>query len=327
MSRQILNYPLFDGRRVIEHASVLIENGVITAVNDAENVDNTCFLMPGLIDVHTHMGTEEQIRLMLKNGVTATCDVSATKELVESSKQLEIISSAGMAMGEVLNPEGFVEKAVKNGARYIKVLLFNAFSIGKPALCGIVKNAHERGLKVAVHATDITTVKQAVDAGADILLHVPLKEVFPKDLAERIAEKGIVVAPTLVMMETFANSGKNGYKPMDYQNGEDAVRLLHECGTQILVATDANDGSFAPAVAYGNSIHREMELLVQAGLTPEEVLASATSKAAEVFGIENLGTIEKNKKAVLLLMEGRPDKNITDTMKIKQIYINGETIL
>lgn len=327
MSRQILNYPLFDGEKVIENASVTIENGMISAVNETQSVDNRCFLMPGLIDAHTHMSTVGQIEIMLKNGITATCDVSASRTLVNSSKQLEIISSAGMAMGMVLNPKSFVEKAVASGARYIKVLLFNVLSVGKPALCGIVKNAHERGLKVAVHATEVITVKQAVDVGADILLHVPMKEAFPKGLAETIAEKGIVVAPTLVMMETFANSGRNGYKITDYQNAENAVRLLHECGVQILAATDANTGSFAPAVAYGSSIHREMELLVQAGMTPAEVLASATSKVAKVFGIENLGIVAKDKKAVLLLIEGRPDKSITDTVKIKQIYMNGEVIL
>lgn len=41
------------------------------------------FLMPGLIDAHTHMGEKEQIRKMLKNGITATCDVSAPSDLVQ----------------------------------------------------------------------------------------------------------------------------------------------------------------------------------------------------------------------------------------------------
>lgn len=232
-----------------------------------------------------------------------------------------------MAMAVVLNPKGFVEKAMANGARYIKVLLFNALSIGKPALCGIVKAAHEKGLKVAVHATELATVRQAVDAGADILLHVLMKEAFPENLAKEIVKKGIVVAPTLVMMETFANSGRNGYQPTDYQNAESAVKLLHDCGVQILAATDANDGSFAPAVAYGRSMHREMELLTRAGMTTAEVLASATSKVAEVFGMNELGAITEGKRAVLLLIEGRPDKNITDTVKIKQIYMDGEPML
>lgn len=327
MGKSILNYPLFDGMRVMENASVVIEDSRIAAVNEAQSVDSRYFLMPGLIDAHTHINAEDQVQAMLKSGVTAACDVAASSTLVQRAKPFTIIPSAGMAMGVVLNPKGFVEKAVANGARYIKVLLFNALSIGKPALCGIVKAAHEKGLKVAVHATELATVRQAVDADADILLHVPMKETFPEELAKEIAKKGIVVAPTLVMMETFASSGKGGFKPNDYQNAENAVKLLHDCGVQILAATDANDGSFAPGVAYGSSLHREMELLARTGMTPAEVLASATSKVAEVFHIKDIGTVMEGKRAALLLIEGRPDKDITDTRKIKQIWIDGEAAL
>ena len=74
-------------------------------------------------------------------------------------------------------------------------------------------------------------------------------------------------------------------------------------------------------------MQREMELLVKSGMTPTEVCASATSKTAEVFGINDFGMIEKGKKAVLLLIEGRSDETITDTTKIKQIWIDGKPIL
>ena len=322
-----LKYPLFDGEKVWEGAAVTVDNGIITSVT-ARDSSECCegFLMPGLIDAHTHMGSNAHVDAMLRNGITATCDVSAFRELVESSKQLEIISSAGMAMGMVMNSKGFVERAVANGARYIKVLLFNRLSIGKTALRSIVKVAHEKGLKVAVHATEVATVHQAVDAGADILLHIPMKEKFPVELAQTIAAKGIAVAPTLVMMETFAHSGRGGYEVRHYANAENAVKLLHDYGVSILAATDANTGSFAPAVAYGSSVHREMELLVKAGLSSVEVLTSATSKNADAFGLK-AGRIAPGQPATMVLVEGRADKKITDITKIKQIWIHGEPIL
>ena len=323
-----LKYPLFDGERIWNGAAVTIEDGFVTSVTACapEECDRG-FLMPGLIDAHTHMETITQAERMLQNGITATCDVDGSQALIRSSRQLKIISSAGMAMGMVMNPRGFVERAVENGARYIKVLLFSTLSVGKPALCEIVIAAHARGLKVAVHATQIATVRQAVDAGADILLHVPMKEAYPPELAKTIAEKGIAVAPTLVMMETFANSRRNGYIPEHYSNAEKAVKLLRESGVTILAATDANSGSFAPEVPFGASMHREMELLVKSGLTPTEVLASATSQIAGVFGINEFGRIKAGKQADLLLIEGRPDKTITDTTKIKQLWIDGTPIL
>lgn len=319
-----LKYPLFDGERVWEGACVRVEDGVIVSVVPCDPA--ACgegFLLPGLIDAHTHMGTASQVQAMLQHGITATCDVSASEALVEDSKELEIVSSAGMAMGMVMNPKSFVERAAENGARYIKVLLFSPLSIGKAALSGIVKAAHEKGLKVAVHATEVSTVRQAVEAGADILLHVPMKEPLPEELAETIGKKGIAVAPTLVMMETFANSGKNGYKPEHYRNAENAVGLLRKHGVAILCGTDANPGSFSPAVAYGSSLHRELELLVQAGLTPMEALSAVTKKNAEVFDIRS-GRIAAQMPASMVLVQGRPDRNITDTARIQQLWIHGK---
>jgi len=75
-----LNYPVFDGVRVWENASVVIENGIISeeTVLGEGTADNRYFLMPGLIDAHTHIGTQEQIDTMLKYGITATCDVGAS---------------------------------------------------------------------------------------------------------------------------------------------------------------------------------------------------------------------------------------------------------
>lgn len=322
-----LTYPLFDGEKVWEGATVTVENGTITSVTACDPTEcGEGFLMPGLIDAHTHMGIIDHVNAMLQNGITATCDVSAPRALVEASKQLEIVSSAGMAMGMVLNPKGYVEKAAANGARYIKVLLFNSLSIGKTALKGIVKAAHEKGLKVAVHATEVATVRQAVEANADILLHVPMKETFPEELAKTIAKKGIVVAPTLVMMEAFTRSGQFGYKASHYPNAEAAVKLLHDCGVTILAATDANSASYVPAVAHGSSIHREMELLVKAGLSATEVLTAATSKNADAFEL-NAGRIAPGQPATMLLVDGRPDREITDISKIKQLWINGEPIL
>lgn len=322
-----LKYPLFDGEKLWEGAAVTIEDGVIASVAPCDPAEcGEGLLIPGLIDAHTHMGTQAHNDAMLAAGVLATCDVSSPAELATNSDKVEIIRSAGMAMGVVMNPKGFVEKAAQNGARYIKALLFNPLSIGKAALKGIVKAAHERNLKVAVHATELATVRQSVEVGADILLHVPMKEKFPEDLAKTIAEKGIAVAPTLIMMETFAHSGKNGYEPHHYQNAEDIVRMLYQCGVKILAGTDANPGTFAPTVTYGTSLHREMELLVKCGMESTEVLAGATKHVADAFGFTHIGSVVAGKKANLLLLNGRPDQSIADIGKIKQVWIRGVSL-
>lgn len=312
-----LNHPLFDGSKIIENASVTIENGVITTITESKCTDTDYFLMPGLIDAHTHINTLAQTKTMLENGVTAACDVAASPSLIETSAPFTIISSAGMTMG-TLNGKSYVKKAIQSGAAYIKVLLMEPNLMPKNILKSICQTAHENGLKVAVHATTVKSAQMAVDCLADILIHIPMKESFPDELAKTIAQKKIVVAPTLVMMETFAYSNRNGYKPEHFENAKKAVSLLHNYNVQILAATDANDGSFAPAVSYGSSMHREMELLTQCGMSPLEVLASATGNIAETFNLEHLGKIAPGKKTPLLLIQGRPDKNIADIRKIQK---------
>lgn len=323
MSMITLNYPLFDGEKIIENASVTVKDGIITDVREGENSDSRYLLMPGLIDAHTHMTSVYQIPQMLKSGVVATCDVCATSEFVANSKEFTVISSLGMTMG-TLNGKGYVKNAIDAGAKYIKVLLFEPNLMPKTVLKSICNTAHEKNLKVAVHATSVKAEKMAVECGADILLHVPMKEELPESLAIEIAKRNIAVAPTLVMMEAFSNSGRNGYLPEHYKNAENAVRTLHKCNVTLLAATDANDGSFAPAVDYGSSLHREALLLYKAGLTPIEVLTSATSKICETFLIDRLGSVAVGKKATLLLIDGRPDKDITAIKNIKQIWIDGE---
>lgn len=321
-----MRHPFFDGKKVVENAAVVIRDGRIEQITESKEENQTYFLMPCLLDAHTHISSWGQVETMLKNGIAGTCDVAASSALVQNAKPFTIISSLGMTMG-TLNGKSFVKKAIEDGAEYIKVLLMEPNLMLKGVFKDICSTAHRNGLKVAVHAVSIKAVQLSVECGADILIHVPMKEEFPKELAKRIAEKRIAVVPTLVMMETFANSGKNGYKLEHYQNAENAVKLLYESGVTILAGTDANPGFYAPEVAYGISLHHEMELLVRAGMPVMDVLVSATSNIADVFGIKNLGTIEVGKSAALLLIEGRPDKNIEDTTKIKQIWIDGKPIM
>lgn len=98
--------------------------------------------------------------------------------------------------------------------------------------------------------------------------------------------------------------------PEHYQNAKEAVKLLYDHQVTILAGSDANPGYFSISQAYGKSIYREIELLVQAGMSKVDVLADATSNIGEVFNIDDIGKIEVGKKATLLLIEGKVDGDI-----------------
>jgi imidazolonepropionase-like amidohydrolase len=101
------------------------------------------------------------------------------------------------------------------------------------------------------------------------------------------------------------------------------VKACKEAGVPIVTGTDAGTS----AVVAGFAMHDELELLVKAGLTPEEALMSATTLPATWLGIENkVGTIEINKLADFILLDENPLANIKNIQKISAVCVNGNWV-
>jgi imidazolonepropionase-like amidohydrolase len=101
------------------------------------------------------------------------------------------------------------------------------------------------------------------------------------------------------------------------------VRALRAAGVPLLAGTDA------PVLGrgvHGASLHRELELLVEAGLTPVETLAAATSVPASVFGLADRGRIAPGLRADLLLVAGDPTRQITATRAIRRVWARGRAV-
>ena len=90
----------------------------------------------------------------------------------------------------------------------------------------------------------------------------------------------------------------------------------------ILAGTDAIN----PGTAHGASIHRELELLVAAGLSPSEALAAATSVPATIFGLAGRGRIAPGARADLVLVDGDPTTDIKATRRIVGVWKQGRAI-
>jgi imidazolonepropionase-like amidohydrolase len=104
-----------------------------------------------------------------------------------------------------------------------------------------------------------------------------------------------------------------------YSVAADIVRLLRGEGVPILAGSDCpNVGT-----AHGVSLHRELELLVQAGLTPLEALRAATSAPAKAFRLKDRGSIKPGMRADLLLVRGDPTQNILATRDIVRVWKEG----
>jgi hypothetical protein len=108
-------------------------------------------------------------------------------------------------------------------------------------------------------------------------------------------------------------------KPMHYEATAETIRQLKAAGVAILAGTDAPN----PGTMFGASMHGELELLVAAGLTPEEALRAATSKPAACFSLPDRGRVAAGQRADLLLVTGDPTVNITDTRNIVAVWKSG----
>lgn len=315
---------LFDGVNLTNNVTVIIDEEKIISIEKSDINNSNYFMMPCLIDAHTHMININQVNQMISHGINTTFDVCAPTSLIKSTKDLNIISSIDMAMGIVFNPKNYVEKEISKGAKYIKVLLFNTLSIGLKALKAIVEETHKHGMKVVAHATELGTYKQAVEANVDIILHLPMKEELNDNFASEIARKGIYVVPTLVMMQAFIKNKRNGYKEEHFKNALKQVKTLYDNGVKILVGTDANIGNFAPEVSFGDSIYREINFLLEAGVPFLDVMKGATSMVGEAFSMD-LGKIEVGKSTNLLLFKIPSDIEISYD-NLEKIWINGKEI-
>jgi imidazolonepropionase-like amidohydrolase len=108
-----------------------------------------------------------------------------------------------------------------------------------------------------------------------------------------------------------------------YQKDVELVGAMHRAGVRMLAGTDTSNPYCFP----GFSLHDELDLLVQAGLTPMEALQSATRNVAEFFGKQDkFGTIEKNKSADLVLLDSNPLDDIKNTSRIRAVVLDGKLL-
>ncbi|ASE35096.1 amidohydrolase family protein [Mammaliicoccus sciuri] len=193
----------------------------------------------------------------------------------------------------------------------------------------IVEEAQFRNnRKVMAHAQGLQGVKQCIEAGIHSIEH----GIYLDDEAVQLMkEKEMYLVPTLLAplsVIEFAeelgmseNSIKKSKQVM--QDHIDSFKKAHQAGVKIAMGTDA--GVFK----HGTNL-RELELMVEHGMTEMEAIVSSTKTAAECLGYDDdLGTIEVGKKADFIILDQNPLEDIKvlrDPNKIKVVSIDGKIV-
>jgi hypothetical protein len=109
----------------------------------------------------------------------------------------------------------------------------------------------------------------------------------------------------------------------DYDFHAKIVTLMQRNGVGLLAGTDSGD----PYVVPGRALHDELELLVQAGLTPAQALRTATINPARYFGIHaQAGSVDRGKRADLVLLDANPIEDIRNVRKVSAVVLRGRLL-
>ncbi len=229
------------------------------------------------------------------------------------------------------------------------------YEIGK----AIIDGAHRHGLRVAAHIFYLQDAKQLVDYGVEGLAHSVRDKPIDAVLVESMKRHGTwQMAPTLsreasmfiygqtppfaddpfFMRQVSANVLKTIKSP-EYQktirsdpeydryrgffeNAKKNLKTLAQAGVKYGFGTDTGPPGRFP----GYFEQWEMELMVDAGLSPSEVITAATKSAAEFLRAKDLGTLEPGKWADLVVLDRNPLEQIKNTRTIRTVYIAGNPV-
>lgn len=340
----ITNVRVFDGSQLSQPTTVIIEGDHIgTDTSGATEIDaKGGTLLPGLIDAHVHITKPEQLTQLSRAGVTTALDMAcwppAHVDSMRNQKGVTDIRSAGTPLtapgtlhsqlpnlpkDALVETEeqavDFVSRRIAEGSDYIKVVA-DVPGPTQEVLNAAVAEAKKQGKLTVAHAARFEAVQMAQKAKVDFLTHVPIDKALTAANVQLMLEEDRPCIPTLAMEEKAIPILKR--PGSDYAFSRDSVTTMHKAGVPILAGTDANASAFSP-IRHGESLHREFELLIEAGMSTVDVLRSATILTAQRFGLHDRGVIEPGKRADLVLIAGDPIKDIKATRQIEKVWCGG----
>lgn len=340
-----------EGDSVSDLVAVTVRDGVITEVGKESEAPASAELVrgegrtlrPGLIDAHVHVAERADLDALAAHGVTTGFDMASwpaetTAALRTETGTARIISAGVPFIGPAGTHASFgmpsyaivtdpneaadgVARRTSDGSDFIKIVTEPAGGGGpSPEVVeAVIAAAHEAGLRVVTHASHIDSFRMCVELGADVITHVPMGTPVDGGLAARTP----AAIPTLTVAETLTTAMPR--PGTSYEAARESVVALRRAGITIAAGTDAVNAPNVPfSIAIGSTLHHELELLVGAGLSPAEALQAATAVPAEMFGLEDRGSITTGKRADLLLVDGDPTADITATRNIEGVWIGGE---
>ena len=271
--------------------------------------------------------------------------VRQPKSEAEARSQVDELKKKGVDSIKAVLEAGNVEVGVFNR---LDATLYKA----------IVDQAVKDGLPVATHTGSVVDMNLAIDAGSNTIEHGAMEEAIDEAVFRRMKAKNVAydqtmsvyvamsevrtgkldllndslllqAAPKDLLSDTRAAMGKEKashdasyYQPLLDRLSHNLL-TAYQCGTPLITGTDAGN----MLVIHGPTVQRELELWVKAGVPPSVALQAATYNAAKFLRAESrIGLIQPGRDATLILLDGDPVQDISNTEHISAVYFKGEHI-
>jgi imidazolonepropionase-like amidohydrolase len=184
----------------------------------------------------------------------------------------------------------------------------------------VVKVAQSSGRQVVAHASTSEGMRRAIMAGVSTIEH---GDNATPEIFKLMKEKGVCLCPTLAAGDAVSQykGWKKGQEPEPerVQEKRKNFKMAMDLGVRICMGGDV--GVFP----HGDNA-RELEMMVQYGMKPIDVLRSSTSINAESFKIKDLGRIKKDYLADILIIEGNPVEQVSDIRRVRLVLKDGVII-
>jgi imidazolonepropionase-like amidohydrolase len=223
----------------------------------------------------------------------------------------------------------------------------------------VIARAHERKLRVAAHLFYLADAKDLLKAGADYLAHSVRDADVDQELIDLMKARNVCLCPTLMReVSAFVYESRPAFfddpffraeadpkvmaaledpsrmagvakstAAQKYKKGLEVarrnVKRLHDAGIHLAAGTDSGP----PARFQGYFEHLELEEMARSGLTPAQVLTSATGDAARCLGLaDSVGTLQPGRFADFIVLTRNPLDDITNTRSIEAVWISGNRV-
>ncbi len=256
-----------------------------------------------------------------------------------------------------------VDRYADAGVDIVKIHITGGPDDMTPAVYGaLIDQAHTRGLRVASHLYFLQDARGLVDAGVDVIAHSVRDQDVDAALIAEINRRNVGYVPTLTrdlalfvyettpafFSDPFFLRGVNAYRremtllsdpvrqdqirsgseqqaiKQALEQGKRNLKTLSDAGVLIALGTDSgtNEGRWQ-----GFFEHTELEMMVDAGLSPAQALVAATGGAARAMGLDRqLGTLQPGRWADLLVLNANPLDDIRATRQIHSVWIAGRRL-